>query len=177
MRRWRPSAPPHDVDTAIDDAVMNYIRHPELFHPAGAPLDFWLSTAVLNRLKDLKRSYRRFVRRALPVGVSLDLFKAPLQPDPEPHVTTEECRRRILAVATKPDEVAFVEVRLNEGDIITQAKAICGKELDPETARKVVNRMVNKLHRRGERKASSWALPIWLVLQSATEWLGDVRFL
>lgn len=172
IRRWCPAADPHDVGTAIDDAVMKYLRHPELFHPAGAPLDFWLSTAVLNRVKDLKRSSRRFVRRALSIGVDLDLFAAPLQPDPEPHLTLEECRRRILSVATKPAEVAFVKVRLNDGDIVEQAKAICGQALDLEEARTVVNRMVNKLHKRGERAGSSSAIAIWLGLQKLGDWLG-----
>ena len=158
LRRHVPSptfhGDPHEIDSAIDDALAGYIGKPWRFDPGRGSLAGWLIVVARNRLRDRWRRRRRLLARE----VALTGRLPSIAPDVEARAddrdaSTLRLRRlhQLFALCRDERERAFLRARILGKSVSAQAAAVGKADLSLIEQRKVVNRLIEGLRKRYRR--------------------------
>jgi DNA-directed RNA polymerase specialized sigma24 family protein len=145
---------PEAIETAADDALLEYIRHPAKYDATRGSLQTWLIGIGCNRLKDLRRERRRRLSRQIPQGIDLSLYAITAPPDAAQDADEFEMAQRrdcLRAAARTPQERALVEAKLVDASMATQVEACGLTELPAMRARAIVYRIWENLVARAQR--------------------------
>lgn len=149
LRRWAFSRDPHEICTAVNDALVSYLKNPGLFDPHRGPLENLLLTIALNRLRDLRRRVRRRAQRELSTGVDLSLLAGTEIQTSASEIDLEEL---VVAYARDPVEGAFLRARLAGASLAEQAAALGAGDVPANMQRLMVYRATERIARRTRRK-------------------------
>lgn len=151
LRRAVDGADAHDVMMGVEDALMKYLDTPTRYHPDEGLLTHWLEKNACNRIKDIRRQARRIPE--VPGGLDLSGFVSRnIAELMSIHgETPEAARERILGWTKDRRERRFVDARLDEAPIETQAKILGVANLPPDQQRSRVYRATANFIRRVKR--------------------------
>lgn len=132
LQRHRfPGEDGHLVESAVDEALFRYVRAPARFNPSRGDLERWLLANALNRLRDLRRTNRRWTDHE--IAASLDVTKLEAPAPADEHAAARERVAELIALLPNPADRAFVEARLRGESRQGQAAAL-GVHMDDEEA-------------------------------------------
>ena len=147
VRRRLQTTDPHEICTAVSDALLTYLRNPVQFNPCRGALDSWLMTVALNRARDIRRRARR-QGREVTSGIDLSqLISAELVASARESQPAD----RVLALARDVRERAFLQCRLAGSPMAVQAAALGVAESPPAEQRRVVYRAIERIVKRARR--------------------------
>jgi len=163
-RRW-PRADQGVISTAVNDALLIYLRAPRHYDPSRLPLEAFLLLIADRRYRNLHRGILRRLMHEEAVGDAL----------PDLPVGTEEAGSRwrdlrtVLRACRTPTERAYLRARLRgEKRSVALAALLDLAHLDPEAQRLAVYRTWDRLRLRVRRALS----PLYLSTQPAREQIG-----
>ena len=153
-----PREAPEAIDTAVDDAVMIYLRDPTKYDSSRASLLTWVDGIAHKCLKHLQRERRRLARER-PGGVDFSAYAIVAAPDGAADAAEREIvqRESLRTAARTLGERALVEAKLEGAPMEAQVQA-CGLHVLPESkARTIIYRMWENLVRRAKRALKAQA--------------------
>jgi DNA-directed RNA polymerase specialized sigma24 family protein len=154
LRVRAPREEPEAIQTAADDALLEYIGHPANYDQTRGSLLAWLVGIGCNRLKGFRRERRRRLARQVPDGIDFSLYAIVTPPDSaeEADELGMALRRDCLrAAARTPLERALVEAKLVHASMATQVEACGLTGLPAIRARAILYRVWENLVARARR--------------------------
>lgn len=163
LHRCSPRADDHLRQTAAQDALIDWILHPERFDPRRGDLVGWLRMAARRNLANLERGEARHQRqRDSESSVELDQLPGNTSGRDDPVlrlIRDEEVQELDSAVLTWSEEERRVLALMRQGEKSTEVFArVLGLEAQPpeqqaHEVKKVKDRITRRLQRRGENHA------------------------
>jgi len=150
--RW-PSIPEYWTHSAVADAIVWYLLHPDKHDPSKAPLVPFLSLVALRKARDFARSSRRWSRRWVPLDSAVDAACIPY--DAVAALKFEERLDDARRLARTDQEMACVEGLIAGASATTAAHLLGQPKVLERDAVMEVRKFLKRLRARARYRLQS----------------------
>jgi DNA-directed RNA polymerase specialized sigma24 family protein len=145
LKRWSTGRDDsHAAEIAVDDALIRYVKEPELFDPERGTHETWLVAVSRNFLRDGQRTGRRSARREVAAGLDLASASGAVSPSARRHPAADRLDERIAQLPERRDR-SFLGAIVRGESIETQARILGFGDLDDDDRRTAVRRAIARI--------------------------------
>lgn len=142
LARRRPRADEAAVNTAVEDALIEYFASPDLFDPTRLPLDAYLGVISHRRLLNQLRAATRRLAHEVAAGDALP--DRPVESEPRPSLW-RDLRMVLRCCQTKQEEVFLRALMRGERRTEALASTLSAESLPLEVQRKEIHKVMERL--------------------------------